>query len=189
MNCLYCDTPFVPKTPTQKYCQHGCYVNHKFRQSERDLLNAQIHKTDYCWLWMGNRNKHGYGRIMIRRKSTLVHRLMYQLTIGEIPKGKIVRHYECDNPPCCNPSHLRIGTRKDNAQDAVDKNRHAHGETSYAKITEEQAIAIWHDIRTHQQIADFYNVSRRTVGHIKNGTTWAHLGLGRCPFRQYRKKP
>lgn len=29
----------------------------------------------------------------------------------------------CDNPPCCNPKHLRLGTQKDNKQDQIDRHR------------------------------------------------------------------
>lgn len=128
----------------------------------------------------------GYGRLHFQGQSWLAHRLMYHTFVEPITDDDIIRHYECDNPPCVNPHHLRKGSTQDNIDDMVRGNRHAHGETSYAKITEAQAIAIWHDTRTHQQIADFYNVNRRTVGHIKLGTTWTHLNLGRCTFRRYR---
>jgi len=31
--------------------------------------------------------------------------------------------HRCDNPPCCNPAHLYVGTRKQNIADAVERKR------------------------------------------------------------------
>ena len=56
------------------------------------------------------------GRLM----ENIYHRigLSYTLNIGRIPKGLHVLH-SCNNPPCCNPKHLRTGTCFDNIQDKV----------------------------------------------------------------------
>jgi hypothetical protein len=41
---------------------------------------------------------------------------------GDIPAGKIVLH-RCDNPKCCRPDHLQIGTIADNNHDRDAKGR------------------------------------------------------------------
>lgn len=58
-----------------------------------------------CWTWHGSTNGQGYGEIRIEQKKHYVHRLAYEITIGEIPEGLVIDHL-CGNPSCCNPEHL-----------------------------------------------------------------------------------
>lgn len=87
---------------------------------------------DGCWEWRGDRNELGYGRLTLKRKGldkTRVHRLMFERYVGSIPDGMVIRH-KCDNPPCCNPDHLEVGTQADNLADMVSRGRyHRHGST------------------------------------------------------------
>lgn len=77
-----------------------------------------------CWPWLGPADPYGRIRIDGRRWST--HRLSWWIHFGEIPKGLSVLH-SCDNPPCCNPNHLWLGTTKDNMADMSKKGRAAKG--------------------------------------------------------------
>lgn len=79
-----------------------------------------------CWEWCGDRNELGYGRLTLTRKGLFnarVHRLMFERYFGPIADGLIVRH-KCDNPPCCNPDHLELGTKADNSNDMKIRGRH-----------------------------------------------------------------
>lgn len=78
--------------------------------------------NDDCWEWMKGKNKDEYGRTMINHKNYGVHHFVYEQIFGPIPNGMFVLHH-CDNPPCCNPLHLFLGTQKDNMKDMVLKGR------------------------------------------------------------------
>ena len=83
-----------------------------------------------CWPWTGSHNSAGYGIAMVQGPgdpspllSMKAHRLSYLLHIGPPPASVLVLH-SCDNPPCVNPAHLRLGTQQQNMQDAIARGRH-----------------------------------------------------------------
>jgi len=71
-----------------------------------------------CLKWTNARNDTGYGYFLRFNITYVVHRLMYMLTHGitELPEDQVVRHL-CNNEWCFEPSHLLIGTHKDNCED------------------------------------------------------------------------
>jgi hypothetical protein len=72
---------------------------------------------------MGCRTPEGYGKLCWQGKQDrYAHRVAYQLAHGPIPDGRFVCH-ACDNPSCCNPRHLWLGTPLDNIQDRDRKGR------------------------------------------------------------------
>ena len=69
----------------------------------------------------------GYGRVTIGdNRRVLAHRYSWAyahgVEIDDIPEGFFVLH-SCDNPPCVNPNHLRIGTAKENNEDMMSRGR------------------------------------------------------------------
>jgi len=136
---------------------------------------AKVEKTNGCWLWTAGKLRFGYGRFRLRPSEYLSHRLAYVLFIGPISAGLCVLH-KCDNPSCIRPSHLFLGTQKDNVADMVRKNRQLVGEANgYSILTENQVLKIRLDLRPHKIIAQNYGVHRATISKIKRRESWAYL--------------
>lgn len=97
----------------------------QLRWPKRSLAERFWQKVDRCkpldcWEWQAYRYPSGYGHFQIRKgKWEYAHRLAYRLAVG--PLGKLHVLHSCDNPPCCNPKHLRLGTHQENMQDRVSR--------------------------------------------------------------------
>lgn len=74
-----------------------------------------------CWPWIGP-TVQGYGRLNVGSDQWRAHRYAFTLANGSIKPGAVLMH-SCDNPRCCNPAHLREGTKKENSVDASVKGR------------------------------------------------------------------
>lgn len=75
---------------------------------------SYVDKTGDCWEWTGGCEQ-GYGRLKIDGRMVLAHRLSYEMAHGSIDSELTVDHL-CYNPPCVNPSHLRLLTLADNSR-------------------------------------------------------------------------
>lgn len=80
-----------------------------------------------CWEWQTGRYKAGYGQFSLGTRKCNASRFAYYAQTGIDPGKQDVCH-TCDNPPCCNPSHLFLGTHADNAADMVAKGRSNRGD-------------------------------------------------------------
>jgi hypothetical protein len=131
-----------------------------------------------CWPWLGGHNTGGYPRYQCGWEN-YAHRVMWTINFGPIPSGMSVCH-TCDNPGCVRPSHLWLGTPKDNLQDAVRKGRTAHphrtGEAGpNHKLTWEsvrQIRALVEGGSRHRQVAAEFGVTQATISHIVTRKTW-----------------
>ena len=98
-----------------------------------EVLWSKVEKKgdDECWPWLGYRNSDGYGRVQINDWQYYAHRVIYNLVypgIIDIKAPKLTDEkgfllHTCDNPSCCNPKHLWVGTHRENMEDKVRKNR------------------------------------------------------------------
>ncbi len=138
---------------------------------------------DECWEWRGVRNQAGYGVAYCAGLKIPAHRVAYMLAKGEIPEGLIIMH-KCDNPPCCNPAHVFLGTSRENNEDTINKGRvdvvGRAGAWTRSKRMSDQL--------TTGQAAALAGVSAQTI------TNWCEAGrvhavrVGRGP-RRIEKKP
>jgi hypothetical protein len=138
-----------------------------------------------CWLWRGYINDSGYGEIRIGGKLYRTHRVTYEMTHGLI-RGKLFVCHNCpggDNPACCNPEHLFLGTQLDNMSDAASKGRfcnQARGERARtAKLTASQVLEIRARAATTGvqliELAAEFGVSPTNIGSIVHRRTWQHV--------------
>jgi hypothetical protein len=137
---------------------------------------VKIADEQSCWLWEGATNKFGYGVVKIFGKTRRAHCVAYEFTHKISVIGFVVRH-TCDNPSCCNPNHLALGTNADNMADKVLKGRHSHNEThGMAKLTNAQVLSIrrLHETGnfTQQELADKFNIGRSRIWDIINNKRW-----------------
>lgn len=112
---------------------------------------AKVDRSGECWVWTGYRDAGGYGRFRFKGAPKRAHRVLWLLTNGAIPDGLHVLH-SCDNPPCVNPAHLRLGTNNDNRADMVSKGRQACGDRHMSRTRPEcVARGERHPSRTHPE--------------------------------------
>jgi hypothetical protein len=140
--------------------------------------NVSIGSEDECWDWKLCKSHNGYGRVTINYITQRTHRISWILTNGTIPDGLCVLH-RCDNPACCNPSHLFLGDVKDNTCDKCIKDRQLKGEDAgMAKLTDEDVINIrdlYNSYMRISHIARMYNMSEGAIAGIVKNRKWKHL--------------
>lgn len=109
---------------------------------ERLWARTDVRGPDDCWEWQGARITAGYGQIVVFGKRIGTHRVAWESQNGPVPDGLIILH-SCDNPPCCNPAHLRPGTVRENAAEASERGRlHRAERNGYGKLTVAQVAEI-----------------------------------------------
>jgi hypothetical protein len=146
---------------------------------------------DECWEWQGAVDAFGYGFLhggplyRTGAKWVKAHRIAWEVHHGRpIPDGGIICHH-CDNPPCCNPAHLYLGTKKSNAEDRARRRRgkehRQDGEhNDNAKLTEDQVRQIIVELRrlprrSQTSIAQEFGVQQPQISRIMRSENWAHL--------------
>ncbi|MDP9301284.1 MAG: HNH endonuclease [Actinomycetota bacterium] len=143
-------------------------------------MKLRIGDRSQCWPWMGSRIPFGHGRFAVDGRLVAAHRFAYELLVGPIPEGLCVLH-RCDNPPCCNPDHLFLGTIADNNADMIAKGRQVvlAGELNgRALLTEAQVEEIrWRHAAGETQVAlaHAFGVDRMVVVYAVLGKSWRHV--------------
>lgn len=86
------------------------------RSSVRDVQTG-------CLVWVGGTDKDGYGKVWHERTTMRTHRARWLVEHGAPPAPHLFVLHRCDNPPCHEPSHLYVGTQRDNMTDRLVRGR------------------------------------------------------------------
>lgn len=136
-----------------------------------------------CWEWDENKlDSRGYACLSYEHKNRRATRFLFSFIRKiELTSKDLICH-ECDNPKCVKPTHLRIGTSKDNAQDCIKRGRKvtARGEDCYnSKLNEEDIREIFRlrkeEGLTHKEIAKIVGVHYSHISPILLGKKWKHV--------------
>lgn len=173
-NCLICGSPEIC---ARRLCRRHYSAARKNGTlagypvySEKEAFLSRFKKTPKCWIWQGTRNEYGYGIFLLPGEIPVrAHRYSFENFKGEIPDNMVVMH-TCDNPPCVNPDHLRLGTKADNNKDTAMKRRHNYGLKHWnGKLSEKQVAEIRNSDKTQRELAEIYGISHGYAGSIKRG--------------------
>lgn len=149
---------------------------------------VDIKGQDDCWEWHGA-NANGYGRLRVgslrdgTRRLIIAHRFAYESEYGPIPDGMLVCHH-CDNPPCCNPRHLFVGTIADNNRDKSEKGRYVSPackgmHNGRSKLTDDDVREIRRAYASKEmggyRLAAKYGVSDAVIYSILRNKRWTHV--------------
>ncbi len=154
----------------------------------RAIFWGRVEKRDEneCWLWkLAVYKKDGYGATTWEGKPFKAHRLAFILSGGLLTKDKPLVLHSCDNPPCCNPAHLRAGNSAENNLDARIRGRARltcgvktpqKGENgSNVKLTMEKVLNIREKRLkgdSYAKLARLFKVSKSNIAFIVRGKTW-----------------
>jgi hypothetical protein len=145
---------------------------------------VEIKGENQCWEWKSKAaHDFGYGRMSFGRKIQLkAHQISWALKNGPIPSGQSILH-KCDNPKCCNPNHLFLGTQKANMVDAITKGRHrpppvfSGVKHPRACFDEKQVASIKSSNLKNVELAMRFGVSERTIRRVKNEQTYKEASV------------
>lgn len=169
-----------------RWLRHGdttTTLNNTGRSLE-DRLWTRVHRTDDCWLWTGAVDTNGYGVLSVGGgQLKRAHCVSWVLSYGPIPQGMLVCHNcpDGDNPRCCRPDHLFLGTQEDNMRDAAMKGRvktprFSGAEHPQAQLSDDnvQEIRRRYTGRRGEQsaLAREFGVTPTTVWRVVRGKGW-----------------
>lgn len=182
--CAACGVLLVRRTreapghwASRRVCSVKCNgLLKRQNRSKRFWAKVAIAGENDCWPWLGRRTDRGYGEYHLSGERWRSHRFALADTGIELGE-KIVLH-KCDNPPCCNPKHLTVGTYADNNADMRAKGRAkaSRGEAHHgSKLTENQVREIRASQESLPELARRFGLAKSAICNARSGKTWGHV--------------
>lgn len=136
---------------------------------------VRVGELSECWEWTGFVTAEGYGRVNRLGRPHPAHRIAWLLSYGSMPEHVLC--HSCDNPPCCNPLHLRDDTNRSNTYEMLLKGRgYAFGNP--IKMTPDnvrEARRLSSEGVTGKAIAAKFGVGQGTISRILAGKRWGGI--------------
>ena len=154
---------------------------------ERFWSRVDKQGPDDCWPWTAGtddasgRPGTGHGAISIRGKTYRAHVVSFYLDGGVTTPDRPCVLHSCDTPRCCNPAHLRAGTRADNCADRHARGRDARfiGEAHHNSKLNDLSVTVIRMLSRHgasdRRLAHRFDVSRALIRSIRRRESWRHL--------------
>lgn len=137
----------------------------------KNSIQRFVEKVDFsgeCWEWRGKLCPYGYGVFFLEKKKVKAHRVSYSWFVGEI--GDLSVCHTCDNRKCVRPSHLWIGTNRENDEDRIRKGRPVGRKQLLTPAQKEEIRSIPRREASIPDLAKKYGVSRRTIERVRHGS-------------------
>lgn len=137
-----------------------------------------------CWVWRGVINErwgYGYYCFSHAQKNWRAHRLIWTLTNGDIPPGKVLDHLchdpevcepgpQCPHRRCVNPAHMKITTRGENAKRTRPPRQTLTEDDvrEIRRIRAEEGTVYW-------RLAWKFNTTTENIQAIIKRRSWKHV--------------
>lgn len=154
----------IARSKGRLFCSLACRnaAGPRTNLSARFWAGVDRSNPDGCWPWTrAIRNSAGHGGVWDGTRWTHAHRVAYTLSNGPIPPGMEVCH-RCDNPPCCRPDHLFLGSHRENMDDMVTKRR----KKRISVEVEQRAVTLIGEGQTYDQVVAALGIGRSTLKRI-----------------------
>lgn len=160
-------------------------MNPKYNTKDTERFWSKVEITDdlnECWLWKASLGSRGYGQFKHRGKVLRSHKVAWEIANERDVYNDLWVLHSCDNPICCNPHHLFLGTAQDNTDDMIQKGRQCfcgnkkRSDPSNAKLSHEIA----NEIRkrylegkiSQRALAKEYKVDQKRISRITRNEAW-----------------
>ena len=132
-----------------------------------------------CWPWLKYQRRSGYGKANHAGKGVVASRTAWELWHERLMPPQLDAAHYCNNPVCCNPSHIYPATRQQNVADAIKAGTFIRGSrVGGSKLTETdipRIFAMRATGMTESEIARFFPVQSSAIHHILARKTWRHI--------------
>ena len=146
--------------------------------------HVEVSDEGACWPWKHYAKPTGYGVFTKKGIGYRAHRVALWFSSGEDYPDLLACH-SCDNPRCCNPSHLYWGTQKQNMKDRSTRGRgpdlrgtkNPRAKLDAEKVSEIRRLA---ESKTVTELARQFDVDRKAIYMIIKNTTWKEIADESC---------